>query len=425
MKTILLTIASCLICTLLFADTKKVLFIGNSYTAQNNLPELVKQLALAGGDTLIYESITPGGATLEQHASNPATINTILSSNWDFVVLQEQSQRPSFSDAQVADEVFPYASYLDSIVKSNDDCIGTVYYMTWGRKNGDAGNCAVWPPVCTYEGMDSLLQLRYTQMAEQNGGIISPAAPIWRHLRNNYPNLELYEPDESHPSAIGSYAAAAGFYNVLFKKSPLNNSYHFSLSAADAQIVQQAVHTVVHDSLSYWRRFSQFVSIDYINVDTSSATNTFGFGAVNPNNVIGYEWTFGDGSSLNYSANPSHTYQDADSYQVCLKVVGPCDEAIYCLWVQATDSTTNSLHQTHLAQLSIYPNPTNGSIFIDGLSTDCNYTLSDISGRHLMQGVIHKKSNVIDMPITLPSGVYLLRLTANSDGSRTFKITVR
>ncbi len=40
-------------------ETIKALFIGNSYTASNNLPQLVSQIALSCGDTLIYDSNTP------------------------------------------------------------------------------------------------------------------------------------------------------------------------------------------------------------------------------------------------------------------------------------------------------------------------------------------------------------------------------
>ena len=31
-----------------------------------------------------------------------------------------------------------------------------VFFMTWGRENGDDMNCPNWPPVCTYEGVDDL-----------------------------------------------------------------------------------------------------------------------------------------------------------------------------------------------------------------------------------------------------------------------------
>ena len=51
-------------------EEKRVLFIGNSYTDVNNLPNLVKSIANSCGDNLIYESNTPGGCTFMQHCQN-------------------------------------------------------------------------------------------------------------------------------------------------------------------------------------------------------------------------------------------------------------------------------------------------------------------------------------------------------------------
>jgi hypothetical protein len=140
-----------LFCTAFIVNgqTTNVLFIGNSYTFVNNLPQTLTDIALSKGDTLMYDISTPGGYTLNLHTTNATTLSKINSQAWDFVVLQEQSQLPSFSPVQVATDVFPFARHLDSLILVNDSCTETVFYMTWGRKNGDLSNCAVYPPVCT------------------------------------------------------------------------------------------------------------------------------------------------------------------------------------------------------------------------------------------------------------------------------------
>lgn len=88
---------------------------------------------------------------------------------------------PSIS--QVETDVFPYAHYLDSVINFYNPCVETAFYMTWGRKNGDASNCSFWPPVCTYDGMDSLLNLRYRMMADSNASILSPVGAVWNYIR--------------------------------------------------------------------------------------------------------------------------------------------------------------------------------------------------------------------------------------------------
>jgi hypothetical protein len=79
-----------------FAQPKKILFIGNSYTYVNDLPKMLSELALVTGDSLIYDSNTPGGYTFQLHSTNATTLAKINSKKWGLCRLQEQSQLPSF-----------------------------------------------------------------------------------------------------------------------------------------------------------------------------------------------------------------------------------------------------------------------------------------------------------------------------------------
>ena len=51
--------------------TLRVLFIGNSLTAVNNLPNMVADIAESHGYEIIYDAYAPGGARLFHHASDP------------------------------------------------------------------------------------------------------------------------------------------------------------------------------------------------------------------------------------------------------------------------------------------------------------------------------------------------------------------
>lgn len=237
-------------------STQKVLFIGNSYTYTNDLPGTLRTLALGCGDTLQYEQSTPGGCTFQNHLSNSTTTSLIQAGGWDHVILQEQSQLPSFPITDVQSQCFPYAQQLCDLIRNSTPDAGIVFYMTWGRKNGDATNCAAYPPLCTYEGMDSLLYWRYLQMAEDNRAAVSPVGRVWHVLRDNHPEIELYSSDESHPSVAGTYAAAVTFYTILFKKSPACISNDLTLDAAAAQAIRETVESVVFDSLDFWYQYT-------------------------------------------------------------------------------------------------------------------------------------------------------------------------
>jgi len=407
MKRIYILLLLLLYCNLLLAgDTLRALFIGNSYTDVNNLPEVVAQFAAAGGDQLIYQKSVPGGYTFEQHTTNSTTLALIAQGGWDYVVLQEQSQRPSFSDDQVTEEVYPYARRLDSLVHLYSPCAKTVFYMTWGRKNGDASNCAVWPPVCTYEGMDSLLQLRYTVMAEDNEAVLSPVARIWRHLRSTQPAIELYQADESHPTAAGTFAAAASFYSLFFGKTPLGSSYNFTLSPANAATIKTAAAAIVFDSLDYWRRFYPYPRIDYPRIDSIGYDENgsgFTFYGAAPQNVLGYEWNFGDGTPPSFQVSPAHTFSGPGPYQVCLTLSGVCDTVVYC--TQVGPGTVGISSRSLAAGSRMVPNPTQGIVRFRG---DKPYELQlyDMTGRLLLRQ--HKPAELNISRFT--KGTYLVRL---------------
>ena len=232
------------------AQTSKVLFLGNSYTYVNDLPELISMMMSSSGEEMDYQMSAPGGCTFQQHCT--VSSSYIHQSGWDYVVLQEQSQLPSFPEAQFMQESYPYAESLCSMIRDYNPDAKIVFYMTWGRKNGDQQNCPYYPPLCTYEGMDSLLNLRYMMMAEDNHAWVSPVGAVWHYIRDHYPDFELYQSDESHPSYLGSYTAACCFHTLLTGHNPVSITWNGLLDETIASIVKYAAKTVVYDSLRKW-----------------------------------------------------------------------------------------------------------------------------------------------------------------------------
>jgi hypothetical protein len=252
-----------------FAQPNRVLFIGNSYTYVNSLPDLISSMYAASGEEFEYAMSAPGGCTFQQHCT--VSLPYIQQGSWDYVVLQEQSQLPSFPDNQFMQESYPYAAELCSLIRQYNPNAHIVFYMTWGRKNGDAQNCPYFPPLCTYEGMDSLLYARYMLMSADNHTCVSPVGAAWHSIREQHPEKELYQSDESHPSYFGSYVAACSFYTSLTGRDPLNIAWNGTLSDADALIAKNVVKNVVYDSLAKWCFEDDTISddstivIDYIN----------------------------------------------------------------------------------------------------------------------------------------------------------------
>ncbi len=296
---------------------RSVLFLGNSYTGVNNLPQIVYDVALSAGDTLIFDSNTPGGYQLIDHSGDVVSQTKIMTGAWDYVVLQGQSQEPvtafsQFNNGGIA---------LFNLIKEHNPCAVTMPYMTWGRKNGDMSTCASFPVMCTYQGMDSALRVRYLNFTNLVNGEVSPVSVVWNYLRQNHPSIELYQVDESHPSTAGSYAAACCFYASIFKKDPTLITFNFGLSPTDATIIKNAVKTQVFDSLELWDYKKPPVS-DF-NYQTGSGTNEVNFNALNQGVQQNYFWDFGDGATSTIMS-PSHSYLTDGTYTISL-TTSTCD----------------------------------------------------------------------------------------------------
>lgn len=299
-------------------DSASVLFIGNSYTYVNNLPMLVENITSSFGDYISYDSNTPGGATFSDHAANPTTYSKIKSQLWDFVVLQGQSQEPSFPDAQVNTESIPYAIQIADSVYANNFCTDVMMFMTWGRENGDPQ----WAPISTFEGMNNRLRSAYLRIADSVEGSVSPVGSAWRYVRDNYPSINLYSTDGSHPSYAGSYLAACTFYASIFRKSPIGSTFTGTLSVSDASNLQYAASITVLDSLDLWnlRPMSEHTQADFsyvINGMTVDFTNL-------STKATDYIWDFGD-FTFSQDKHPSYTYTMGATYNVELKALSPCD----------------------------------------------------------------------------------------------------
>ena len=297
--------------------TRKVLFVGNSYTEVNNLPQLIASAAASVGDILIFDSHTPGGYTLMQHSTNAVTQNKIRTGNWDHVVLQGQSQEAITGES----DFYTGATDLNTLIRKYNPCSETLFYVTWGRKNGDAINCPNIPVLCTYETMDAAITNTYVDLATYLQTEVSPVAAVWKYLRAQHPNIELYAADESHPSAAGSYAAACSFYATIFRKNPALISFNYDLSPADAAVIRNAAKTIVYDHLSSWDfKLPPVANFDYA---TGNGINEVVF-ANAMQNASAYLWDFGDGTSSSNIVNPNHNYENNGTYTVTL-TASNCD----------------------------------------------------------------------------------------------------
>lgn len=181
----------------------EILFIGNSYTYANELPEVLTAMArAAGARPLHYRMVTFGGATLAAHWGDGKgdAARAIEAQHPNIVVLQEQSQLPL-----VAAEVFQhFARMLDDRIRAAG--ARTFLYVTWAKRDAPQEQ----------EGLTAA----YATVARERHATLVPVGPVWQAVRKAMPELRLHDEDGSHPSPLGTYVAALTFFAVLYDRSP-------------------------------------------------------------------------------------------------------------------------------------------------------------------------------------------------------------
>jgi len=379
--------------------TKKVLFLGNSYTYVNDLPTLIKNLATNSGNILEKDQNTLGGYTLEAHSTNTTSLSKISSNNWDFVIIQGQSQRPSFPPSQVETDVFPFAKILNDSVVANNTCSETLFFMTWGRQNGDQSNCSFYAPLCTYEGMQQRLRESYLQMALDNNASVAPVSMAWKKARElTGDTINLYNSDESHPSIYGSYLTACVFYASIFNKNPIGNSFHSTLPEPTALLLQTIANNVVFDSSYIWN----FQTANFGSILVSDYTLSF-TGTENTDTDF---WDFGD-NLTSTEHNPTHVYPNEGEYIVKHIITNNCisDTIIH----EVTSAIFLDI-DNYISDFNIFPNPAKDYLIIENNKIVIrNLYIIDINGKIVCSQPVSSKNTQINISY-LDKGFYFIKI---------------
>lgn len=190
----------------------RILFVGNSYTHSNDLPGMVRDLAGAANRRVDTGVMAPAGWWWRDHAASKKTLDAIAEGDWDFVVLQEQSMVPALPD--MARQVSRPAA-VNLAVAAIEHGARPVLFLTWGHRDGNTEvNHAGYP------SMQVAIANTYAEIGAAVAGEIAPVGMAWWIAREERPDINLYQPDGSHPSRDGSYLAAAVITATILNVGP-------------------------------------------------------------------------------------------------------------------------------------------------------------------------------------------------------------
>ena len=137
-----------------------ILFVGNSLTYTNNLPELVRNEAKAKDFRIGTKMIAYGNYAIIDHWEDGKVQKDISSGNYDFVVIQ---QGPS-SQAEGRTMLIEDGKLYADLCKENDARLA--FYM-------------VWPSLNYYKTFDDVIK-NYTDAADINEALLCPVGKVWK-----------------------------------------------------------------------------------------------------------------------------------------------------------------------------------------------------------------------------------------------------
>ena len=199
----------------------KVLFIGNSFTARNDMPGLVARMADSRGARLDHALVSVGGASLRAHWNKGDALAAIRRERADHVVLQEQSTLPVKNARRMHENVRLFVPEIEA------SGARPILYLTWARRNAPEAQAAITEA--------------YTSIAGELGCVVAPVGIAWEAFLRTHDRPVLHDRDGSHPTLAGSYLAACVFFGVLFGESPIGLPPPAAeVTVAEARAIQKA-----------------------------------------------------------------------------------------------------------------------------------------------------------------------------------------
>lgn len=207
-------------------DTKtyKILFIGNSHTYYNDMPNIFKGIAEADGIKCDISSITSAGYKLSQFADKTdvygkQVYEALTKKTWDYVIVQEN--RAVLVEKEYKTE--SAVKTLHSIIKNAGAKM--VIYGTQPNNIGSTFSLNSTSVYLTDLQIEQILTRNNFKIANSYEGLVAASGTNFMRVMSDYPDIVLYRSDNLHPTVAGSYLAACTIYYTVFNKSPYGNQF--------------------------------------------------------------------------------------------------------------------------------------------------------------------------------------------------------
>ena len=249
-----------------------VLFIGNSLTYYNDMPQMLQKMVHETNPDIVIDQITFPGMSIsdhmdkiiESHSGNnlrtrskkpgeiTETEKKIKEKDWDIIILQTGGVSVLIPES-VEYKINPAIQRIKTLAGSKTSYI---LFNTWATSED-------FPREYCYRGFQiapslermkeycsasienekdylSKLNDSYKSIAENNVLEKTDHGVIFQKVFNNHPELEILE-DEMHPSKLGAFLSAGIFYEKITRKDVSTFNYTGDLAPEKVELLKNII----------------------------------------------------------------------------------------------------------------------------------------------------------------------------------------
>ena len=174
----------------------KVLFVGNSHTYFNDMPELFARFVMETiGEKPEVVMLAYSGRSLEWHRKEYFSLRfNLMYGNYDYCIIQ-QAAHPY----PPVESTYVYGKEIIDLCHRNNTV--PVVYMTWAEKRFPE-NQQIMIDTCE-------------KLARENNALLAPIGRVWQRVQQDHNDIELYYKDGEHAGPYGDFLIAAALCKTL------------------------------------------------------------------------------------------------------------------------------------------------------------------------------------------------------------------
>ncbi len=178
----------------------KVLFLGNSHTFFNDMPQIFKNICAEKGKDVEVGMLAHPGVTYGWHYNQFTDLRfALLWGGYDYIVMQQAAHSP----CPEKEETLADGKKIIELARANG--VTPIQTMPWAEKRDPDHQ----------KGMYDI----YNTLAEETGVKLTVAGNVFEDVFYNYPEIDMYYEDGEHASPYGSYTIAMAAYAAIFGES--------------------------------------------------------------------------------------------------------------------------------------------------------------------------------------------------------------